>query len=502
MQSNTVPDLAVFGIRFGFLALLWLFVLAAVRVIRTDLNGTSGVRAVARPTVTKPTQRKAAKPPKGKGIPRKLLVTDGGLTGTRIGLGDEPITIGRANDSTLVLTDDYASARHARLVPQDGQWLVEDLGSTNGTYLDRARSTRPTARCRSACRSASARPCWSCADDARAALRRPVRRRSVRGQQRGLGLRRPAAARDRRRHGRARRRRGRQRRSSSPRSRRSTRTHPGRRPARRRCARPSTSANDTSRDADRAATPTSTAWARRSPRCASPARRIGLRARRRLARLPAARRRADPDHPRRHATSSTSSTPAGSPLEEAKHHPRKSVILRALTGDDEVEPDLSIREARAGDRYLLCTDGLSDVVSTETMLETLELADPQESADRLVELALRGGGPDNVTVHRRRRRRRVGRPVRRRRGRCRRRAHRRLLSAPRHPRGRASLTVVAKKAPTAVRAYGFAHAAPRNGIPYAGRSSCSWCWRSSSAVCSAAEPMPTRSTTSGCATPR
>lgn len=83
--------------------------------------------------------------------------------------------------------------------------------------------------------------------------------------------------------------------------------------------------------------------------------------------------------------------------DEAKDHPRKSVILRALTGT-EVDPDVSIREARAGDRYLLCTDGLSDVVSAETILETMRIPDVQECADRLVELALRGGGPDNVTV--------------------------------------------------------------------------------------------------------
>ncbi|MDT4903490.1 MAG: family protein phosphatase [Pseudonocardiales bacterium] len=83
--------------------------------------------------------------------------------------------------------------------------------------------------------------------------------------------------------------------------------------------------------------------------------------------------------------------------DEAKDHPRKSVILRALLGTD-VEPDVSIREARHGDRYLLCSDGLSDVVSTDTILDTLRIPDPQESADRLVELALRGGGPDNVTV--------------------------------------------------------------------------------------------------------
>lgn len=83
--------------------------------------------------------------------------------------------------------------------------------------------------------------------------------------------------------------------------------------------------------------------------------------------------------------------------DEAKDHPRKSVILRAMRGAD-VDPDVSIREVREGDRYLLCSDGLSDVVSAETIAETLGLPDPQECADRLVELTLRGGAPDNVTV--------------------------------------------------------------------------------------------------------
>lgn len=82
--------------------------------------------------------------------------------------------------------------------------------------------------------------------------------------------------------------------------------------------------------------------------------------------------------------------------DEASHHPRKSVILRALNGT-EVDPDISIREARKGDRYLLCSDGLSDVVTATTLLEALASGTPQGCADRLVELALRGGGPDNVT---------------------------------------------------------------------------------------------------------
>ena len=82
--------------------------------------------------------------------------------------------------------------------------------------------------------------------------------------------------------------------------------------------------------------------------------------------------------------------------EEASHHPRRSMILRALDGSA-VDPDISIREARLGDRYLLCSDGLSDVVTASTLLEALSEGGPQECADRLIELALRGGGPDNVT---------------------------------------------------------------------------------------------------------
>ncbi|BBZ50354.1 protein phosphatase 2C domain-containing protein [Mycobacterium heidelbergense] len=83
--------------------------------------------------------------------------------------------------------------------------------------------------------------------------------------------------------------------------------------------------------------------------------------------------------------------------EEAHSHPQRSLIMRALTGH-EVEPTLIMREARAGDRYLLCSDGLSDPVSDETILEALQIPDVAESAYRLIELALRGGGPDNVTV--------------------------------------------------------------------------------------------------------
>ncbi len=83
--------------------------------------------------------------------------------------------------------------------------------------------------------------------------------------------------------------------------------------------------------------------------------------------------------------------------DEAGSHPQRSLITRALDGRGEVEPDLSVRDARVGDRYLLCTDGLSGVVTQTTMQEALGIADPEQVVERLVELALRGGGPDNVT---------------------------------------------------------------------------------------------------------
>ncbi len=124
--------------RAGFLALLWLFVLAALRVVRSDLYAASGLR-VSVPGF----RRSSATKGRGGKAPRQLVVTHGALTGTRISLDGRPIMMGRADDSTLVLDDDYASTRHARLSLRGTDWYVEDLGSTNGTYLDRAKVTAP-----------------------------------------------------------------------------------------------------------------------------------------------------------------------------------------------------------------------------------------------------------------------------------------------------------------------------------------------------------------------
>jgi serine/threonine protein phosphatase PrpC len=84
-------------------------------------------------------------------------------------------------------------------------------------------------------------------------------------------------------------------------------------------------------------------------------------------------------------------------LADVPSHPQRSVLLRVLNGEPDMEADLSVREAREGDRYLLCSDGLSSVVSLETIHDTLRIDDPVAAVDALVDLALRGGGPDNIT---------------------------------------------------------------------------------------------------------
>jgi hypothetical protein len=135
-------------IRVAFLAVLWLFVIAAIGVVRTDLLGTVATKMRRGRNQMAPMPPPQPRPPRpvkpGRGTPRYLVVTEGALSGVSIDLADQQVTMGRANDATLVLNDDYASTYHARIFPQDGQWLVEDLGSTNGTYLDRQKVARPT----------------------------------------------------------------------------------------------------------------------------------------------------------------------------------------------------------------------------------------------------------------------------------------------------------------------------------------------------------------------
>lgn len=141
-----MSELALTLIRLGFLTLLWVFVLFTVFALRRDLRQPSDSRPTGRQRPAKapkqPKPAKVARQPKVKGT--KMVVIEGPLQGTVIPLGDQQITIGRAPDSTLVIDDDYASSRHARIYPAEGSWVVEDLGSTNGTWIDRSRITTPT----------------------------------------------------------------------------------------------------------------------------------------------------------------------------------------------------------------------------------------------------------------------------------------------------------------------------------------------------------------------
>jgi len=137
-----MSELTLTLIKLGFLAVLWLFVLSAVSVIRSDIFGT---KAPATPRQPKQKQKAApAKPRKApRGVPTTLKIVDGPNAGQSVPLGDGPILLGRGTDAAIRLDDDYVSTRHARFATNGEQWFVEDLGSTNGTYLGSQRITAP-----------------------------------------------------------------------------------------------------------------------------------------------------------------------------------------------------------------------------------------------------------------------------------------------------------------------------------------------------------------------
>jgi len=144
-----MSELTVTIVRLGLLAMLWVFVFSVVGVLRGDLFGT---RVTARAATTTPPAKapKAAKQPRaqraatpGRRTPNHIVVTEGPLRGTTIALGQQSVLIGRSPESTLILDDDYASSRHARIFPQEGEWLVEDLDSTNGTFAGQQRVSGP-----------------------------------------------------------------------------------------------------------------------------------------------------------------------------------------------------------------------------------------------------------------------------------------------------------------------------------------------------------------------
>jgi pSer/pThr/pTyr-binding forkhead associated (FHA) protein len=137
-----VSELTLTLIKVGFLALLWLFVLSSVSVIRSDMFGerVDPQRAAAAPKPAKAPKRQAKKK---RGAPTQLVISEGANAGVSVPLEGSPILLGRGADATIRLDDDYVSTRHARFVPHGEDWYVEDLGSTNGTYIGSQRITTP-----------------------------------------------------------------------------------------------------------------------------------------------------------------------------------------------------------------------------------------------------------------------------------------------------------------------------------------------------------------------
>lgn len=137
-----MSELTLFLIRIAYLAILWIFVLSAISVIRSDMFGAR-VPEAARGAESK-RDRRAKAPSKRRGSPTHVLVVEGSNAGQRAELEAAPILIGRGPDAAIRLDDDYVSTRHARIAAAGDQWFVEDLGSTNGTYIGTVRITQPT----------------------------------------------------------------------------------------------------------------------------------------------------------------------------------------------------------------------------------------------------------------------------------------------------------------------------------------------------------------------
>ena len=146
-----MSELTLTIIRLGLLVLLWIFVFSVVGVLRGDIYGTRVVSRTPRkpaPATRQPDGRSPApaKPPKRQphsSVPHSLVVTQGPLTGTSLPLRQAGTIIGRNPECALILDDDFASGRHARIFHRDNAWFVEDLSSTNGTFVGTERLTGP-----------------------------------------------------------------------------------------------------------------------------------------------------------------------------------------------------------------------------------------------------------------------------------------------------------------------------------------------------------------------
>jgi pSer/pThr/pTyr-binding forkhead associated (FHA) protein len=152
-----VGDLALLLLRIAFLAILWAFVFSIVYALRSDLFGRK-VRSMPQPATASPLQQTAPAPPiaafprqsqasalsESSFDARRVVITSGSKEGLEIDLPSEQLTIGRSSESGLVIRDDYTSTHHARLLKWADGWVVQDLDSTNGTFLEGIRVVIPT----------------------------------------------------------------------------------------------------------------------------------------------------------------------------------------------------------------------------------------------------------------------------------------------------------------------------------------------------------------------
>jgi hypothetical protein len=151
-----MSELALFLVRVGFVGVLWIFIFSIISVIRADLFGQKVVAKVAEanaPTVlSKPVIPAAPSAPvrvlatsdaPSSGTATKLVITDGENAGFELPLSGREVHIGRAANSDIVITDEYASTQHAKLVLMNDDWLIQDLNSTNGTFLAGTRVGTP-----------------------------------------------------------------------------------------------------------------------------------------------------------------------------------------------------------------------------------------------------------------------------------------------------------------------------------------------------------------------
>ena len=140
-----MSELTLVLIRFAYLAILWIFVLSCISVIRSDMFGARVAREASGRGQSRQERRARSKPAKPrKGVPTQVVIVEGGNKGEAVSLDDAPLLIGRGNDAAIRLDDDYVSTRHARIANSGEQWFVEDLGSTNGTYVGTSRISQPT----------------------------------------------------------------------------------------------------------------------------------------------------------------------------------------------------------------------------------------------------------------------------------------------------------------------------------------------------------------------